>query len=268
MKKINLYICLAVGAVLALSACKKEYTYLATYQTTEGGAFLRVVDAAPGFRSVFNLPDSFNVYVNGAKINSPFLTYGSVFPIATTQFGYAAVPTGVQQIKLSVHGFASVQPDSTQLINFTKVFLPGQYYTLLVTDSIKSTRDSSQMFLPDAFAKPLTGNVALRFVHAVWNDTVGKTIDVFSYARNTTVGTNLKPGAVSSFSSFGYNIAVPDTFYVTRSAIAGTPLAGRIVLAKLAFAPVNQRAYTLYFRGDANLTTGTKARSLLSLIHQ
>jgi hypothetical protein len=269
MKKINLYICLVVGTVLALSACKKEYNYLATYETSDGGAYLRVVDAAPGFRSVFSLPDSFNVYVNGAKINSPFLTYASVFPISTTQFGYAAVPTGVQQIKLSVHGFASVQPDSTKLINFTKVFLPGQYYTLLITDSIKSPRDSSQMFLPDAFSKPLPGNVALRFVHAVWNDTTGKTVDFFSYARNTTVGTiAVKPGYISNFSAYGFNIAVPDTFYVTRSAPAGTALANRIVLAKLAFAPTNQRAYTLYFRGDANLTTGTKARSLLSLIHQ
>lgn len=268
MKKITLYISLFVAGTMAFTACEKEAKVNGAYETTDGSAFLRVVDASPNFRQVFNLPDSFNVYVNGAKVNSPFLTYGSIFPGSATNFGYLAVPPGLQQIKLSVHGFASTNYDSAQLTNFTKVFQSGQYYTLLVTDSIKSSRDSSQMFLPDVYSKPLPGNVAIRFVHTVWNDTATKTVDVFSYARNNTILTNYKPGQISGFTSLGYNIGVADTFYVTRNAPAGTQLANRIVLAKLALPVVNQRVYTLYFRGDGNLTTGTKARSLASYLHQ
>jgi hypothetical protein len=269
MKKITQYISLFAAAIIVFAACKKEPVYTAAFESAEDKAFLRVVQASPNFRQVFSLPDSFNVYVNGNKINSPFLTYGSVTPQTTTNFGYVAVEPGLQQVKLSVHGFTSIKPDSTLLINFTKVFNAGQYYTLLVTDSIKSAKDSAQMFIPDAFSKPLPGNVALRFVHAVWNDTTGKTVDLFSYARNNTIGTiALKPGTVTGFSSYGYNIGVADTFYVTRSAAAGTPLSGRTVLAKLAFLPTNQRAYTLYFRGDGNLTTGTKARALTFYLHQ
>jgi hypothetical protein len=268
MKKITLCISLFVAGTMAFMACQKEAKVNGAYETTDGSAFLRVVNAAPSFRQVFNLPDSFNVYVNGAKVSSPFLTYASTFPASGTNFGYLAVPPGLQQIKLSVNGFSSTNYDSTLITNFTKVFQAGQYYTLLVTDSIKSPKDSSQMFLPDVYTKPLPGNVAIRFVHTVWNDTATKTVDLYSYARNNTVLTNYKPGQISGFTALGYNIGVADTFYVTRNAPAGTLLANRIVLAKLALGVTNQRVYTLYFRGDGNLTTGTKARSLASYLHQ
>jgi hypothetical protein len=92
-------------------------------------------------------------------------------------------------------------------------------------------------------------------------------VDIFSYARNNTVITNVPPGLVTPFFSLGFNAGVADTFYVTRPAVAGTPLANRIVLSKLAFGAANQRTYTLYYKGDANLTTGTKARTLSSYVH-
>ena len=267
MKKIAFYTSFFAAGILVFSACKKQSDMVAPYDaSTDATAYFRVIHAAPNFRLFFNAPDSFNVYVNGNKMNSPFLTYGSIFPGVSTNNGYIAVAPGLQQIKMSVHGFASATPDSTQLLNFTKVFTNGQYYTLFITDSIKFKPDVA--FKLDAFTKPLTGNVGLRFIHGVLNDTTGKTVDIYSYARNTTVYTNIKPDSTTTFSSFGFNVGVADTFYVTRSAVAGTLLANRIVLAKLAFAPTNQRTYSLYFRGDVNLTTGTKARALLSYLHQ
>lgn len=269
MKKITFYTSLFAAGILLFSACKKESEMNAAYvsTTSETAAFFRVIHAAPYFRQTFNAPDSFNVYVNSNKANSPFLTYGSIFPqSATTGNGYIAVPPGLQQIKMSVNGFASANPDSTLLLNFTKVFNAGQYYTLFITDSIKLYPDAS--FVKDTLYKPLTGNVGIRFMHSVLNDTVGKTVDIYSYARNATIFANLKPKDVTSFSSFGFSVGVPDTFYVTRNAPTGTLLANRIVLAKVAFSPTNQRVYSLYYRGDGNLTTGTKARTLSSYLHQ
>ncbi|MCA6452429.1 MAG: DUF4397 domain-containing protein [Chitinophagaceae bacterium] len=261
MKKITLYTSLFAAGILMFSACKKQADKTANYTLSdESTAYVRVVHAAPSFRQIFNAPDSFNVYVNDIKMNAPFLTYGAIFP-SNASFGYVAVQPGLNQFRVNIHGFASASPDSTRLINFTKVFQAGQYYTLLMTDSITSGRDSSQMFLPDAYTKPLNGYYGLRFVHAVWNDTTGKTIDIYSARRNANIFTSVKPGEIKTFNSFASNTQLSDTLYVRRS---GT----QITLSQLngvSFA--NQRSYTLVYRGDGNLATGTKARALATFLH-
>ncbi|MBS1565631.1 MAG: hypothetical protein JST39_14675, partial [Bacteroidetes bacterium] len=134
--------------------------------------------------------------------------------------------------------------------------------------------DSSQIFVQDYWIQPAAGYINLRLMHAVLNDTVGKTVDLFSYAKNTTIFTGIKPGQTTAFSAVGYNYQTPDTFYVTRSGVpAATPLSSRLILAKLLFVPIStgavpQRTFTLYYKGDGNLTSGTKARSLASYINQ
>lgn len=267
MKKITFYTCFFAAGILMFMACKKETKMNATYEAgNDQTAYLRVIHASPNFRQQFNAPDSFNLYVNNIKMNAPFLTYGSIFPATTTGNGYVAVTPGLQQIKMSVHGFASASPDSTLIMNFTKTINAGEYFTLFVSDSLKTNPNAS--FVPDVFTKPLNGNAGIRFMHGVLNDTAGKTVDIYSYARNATVFTNLLPGQVTSIVSLGVNVGVADTFYVTRSAPTGTQLANRIVLAKLALAAANQRNYSLYYRGDGNLTTGTKARTLSVYLHQ
>jgi len=260
MKKFSLYISLFTAGILLFSACQKETKTKADFTTTEGNAFIRVVHVAPSFRQVFNAPDSFNIYVNGAKVNSPFLTYLSIFPSPFN--AYFAVQPGLQQIKVSVHGFASANPDSTLITSFTKLFTTGQYYTLLVTDSIKSPRDSSQMFLPDVYSKPSPGNYSLRFVHAVWNDTTGKNIDIFSARRNANIYNNIKPGQILPFITLPYNTQLNDTLYVRR---AGT-LFNLSILNNIGLS--NQRVYTLVYRGNGDLTTTNKARSLGAYLHQ
>lgn len=262
MKKIIVYLSLFAASWLLMIACKKETKLTADFSTTENSAFLRVIQASPYFRNVFNAPDSFNVYVNSAKVNASFLTYASIFPASGTNNGYIAVTPGLQQIKMSIHGFTTGKPDSTQLINFTKVFLTGQYYTLLVTDSIKSLRDSSQMFLLDKYTTPTLGNYSLRFVHAVLNDTLGMNVDIFSTRRNGNIFSNIKPGTVSGFSTLPYNTQLNDTLFVRRT---GT-LNNLTSINNIGFS--NQRVYTLYYRGDAILTSGTKARLLTTYIHQ
>ncbi len=260
MKKINSYISLLVFGAIFFAACEKEAAKTADYTTTEANAFMRVVHVAPSFRKVFNAPDSFNVYVNDAKINGSFLSYASIFP--GTANAYFAVPAGLQQIKVSVHGFGTNKPDSTLLKNFTKVFTQGQYYTLLITDSINSSKDSAQMFLPDLYTKPTPGNFGIRFVHAVWNDTAGMNVDIYSTRRNANIYSNVKPGTITTFGTQPYNTQLSDTLYVRR---AGTQF-NLHTLNSASFG--NQRVYTLVYRGDGNLTTTNKARSLAAFLHQ
>jgi len=282
MKKYSLYsIIIVAAAFMTISACKRDFIIKTGFITADSSlAYVKIVDAAPYFRQVTGAADSFNVFFNGAKVNSPFMTFNSLFPISVNSSGtagnlitnsYLAIAPGQQTIKLSVAGV--VNPDSIAILSLTKTLVAGKMYSLIVTDSIKSTRDSSQIFVQDTWINPAPGYINVRLVHAVLNDTVGKTVDLYSYAKNATIFTGIKPGQATAFSALGYNIQTPDTFYITRSGpAAATPLSGRAILAKLLFAPIStgavpQKTFTLYFKGDGNLTSGAKARSLASYIN-
>lgn len=258
MKKILLCTLLLATGLLTFSACEKKADRKAEFTTTEENAFVRIIHVSPSFRQVFNAPDSFNIFINDNKVNGPLITYAGLFPATGSNFGYFAVPTGLQHIKLSVAGI--VKADSIPLTLFSKVFLTGQYYSILVTDNIKSPNDSAKIILQDNFTKPSNGNYSIRFVHAVLNDTTGKNIDVFSARRNANIYNDIKPGQIVNFQNFPFNSQVSDTLYVRR---AGT-------LQNLAITTGlfgNQRAYTFIYRGDGNLTTGTKARVLFPYLH-
>ncbi len=268
-------------ALISINSCKREFRIKTPYVDGDSSkAYLKVVDAAPFFRQSTGKPDTFNIFLNNTKVSGTPISYNGQFPqfvnnispnITTT---YIAVQPGLTQIKLSAPG--KVTPDSIPITNLTENLIAGRKYTFLITDSLNSPRDSSRIFIQDPYIAPLEGYVNLRFINAVYNDTLGKTVDLFSYAKNTTILTKFKPGNVSAFQLIGYNIQTPDTFYVTRTLGIGvpatTPLSQRLILAKLAFtlssgtsgnaggAP--QRTYTLFYKGDGNLTSGVKARSL------
>lgn len=267
---------------MALSACKRDYAGIANYAPMDSSvAYLKIVHASPNFRQLFNARDSFNVFVGSTKITNTFLTFNSVWPFvvnsSTTSITatYASVPAGQQSIRLSIPGV--VNPDSVTIATFSKNLMAGRLYTLMLTDSIQSTYDSSQIFTQDNIPQTLPNFYNLRFVHAVLNDTAGKNVDVVSYMRSANLFSNVKPGTVGGFSISGYPFAqgVVDTLYVTRPATSGTPISQRVVLAKLALnASVlgagswDRRAFTVYYKGDANLTSGAKARSLSVYINQ
>lgn len=259
MKKILLYTTLLVAGVVTFIACKKQADITAVYSTTDDQAFVRVIHASPFFRQVFNAPDSFNIFINNAKVNGPLITYAGQFPLPGTAFGYIAVPQGLVNLKLTVAG--RVTPDSIPLTLFTKVFTKGQYYTIIVTDNIKSANDSSKIILQDNYTKPGNGNYSVRFVHAVLNDTAGLNIDVYSTRRNANIFNAIKPGQIVNFQTLPYNSQLSDTFYVRR---AGTLQTLATSIGSLG----NQRAYTFIYRGNGDLTTGAKARVLSSYLHQ
>jgi len=271
MKNNILIIAVIVTVVLGgLYSCNRDYTLKSPVQTTSGTAYLKIVDASPNFRNVLNQADSFNVFVGGNKISGftpggtvSWLTFGSIYPTVSSNYGYVSIPAGSQVIKLSVPGV--LLADSVAITSLTKTFLPDQLYTLMITDSIASTRDSSQIFVQDSYLQPVVGYFNLRFIHAVLNDTAGKMIDIYSTRTNRSIFTNVKPGSISTFTQYPFNAVLSDTLYVRRS---GSPAIVLDTLNTVSFS--NGRTYTLYYRGDGttNYNTNTKRRHLATYLHQ
>lgn len=252
---------LAAGVVV-FASCEKQADRTANFTTVEDKAFVRVIHASPSLRQVFNAPDSVHVYINNQKVNGPLITYGGLFPAAaTTGFGYIAVPSGSQSIKITVAGVTN--PDSIPLVTFTTQALKGQRYSIILTDNIKSTRDSSKMILPDNITQPTTGNYRLRFVNAIAADTTGTTVSIFSTRRNGNIFNSIAPGQVVDFQTLPFNSQLSDTLYVRRPG-------STFNLATLNGASFgNQRSYTMIYRGfGGTVTTGTKGRTLVTYLDE
>lgn len=267
---------LALSAiVLAFTACKKKYDWVAQQDMMDNTkAYFKFVHASPSFRLIHGTQDTFHVYVNNKKITSAPLSFNGMWPYAvnasTTNITatYTMVEAGANTIRLAIPG--KTTPDSATAFTITKDLEAGSRYTFLLTDSAKMDRDSSKIFVGDGLGEvaPLTGYINLRLIHAVMNDTAGMTINLFSYARNANVMTNIKPGTTTLFSRLTYNPGVPDTFYVRRNNATAN------VLAKIPFNAANvssgsldQRTFTLYYKGDGTLATGTKGRALGAYIN-
>lgn len=259
--------------VLAIAACEKKYDWVAQQDLMDDTkAYLKFVHASPSFKLIHGAPDTFQIFVNDKKLTSGNLTYNSVWPFTVNSSTnsisatYAMLEPGMNTIRLTAPG--KDNPDSATIFEISKELTAGMRYTLMITDSVKMDRDSSKIFIPDDLGEiaPLPGFINLRFVHAVLNDTVGKTVNIFSYARNADIGTNIKPGTTTVFSRYSYNPGVVDTFYVRRSngfVLAKIPFSG----ANISSGSLDQRSFTLYYKGDGDLASGTKGRALAAYIN-
>jgi hypothetical protein len=279
MKKFILYILIGATSLGLVTSCSKSTDYIAEYSTVNPNsvstAYLKFVHASPNFATLFGTPDLFNVIVNGVKLNSPALSFGgtSIYPVIGTGYGYASVPAGPLQIKFSTNGV--LIGDSIAFKIYNKTVAAGQFYTFLLTDSALTGDPKKEMFIRDSTPANIQGYYNLRFINAVGADsattsTGTTTVDIFSYARNTTLWNKIGVDSVTTFQVLGTNIGVADTLYVTRtpSVAQGTPpLSGRVVLAKLAITPLF-RNYTIYYKGDGTQTSGTKARALGYYVNQ
>ncbi len=269
MKKTALYIGLFASALVM--SCNKDnvQTVALTTPADASSALVRYVHAAPNFRAVYNGADSFNILVNGVKVNGSFLTFsttggvspGGVVPGSSSNNGYQVVAAGTQTTKLSLYGILT--PDSASIATFNTNLAAGTMTTLFITDS-------GRIAVSDAVAtKPAAGTVQLRFLHVAMNDTVGKTVDVFSARKNGNLATGVKIGALTDFVSLPYvasgvgATSMSDTIYVRR---AGSPF----VLAQMNTILLNDaRSYTVYYRGNGGVATaGTKGRHLAYYLHQ
>lgn len=276
MKKLIFYIFIATSLV-GIYSCSKSTDANAPYTSVDPNSittsYLKVVHASSNFATIFGVPDAFNVIVNGTKINSPFLSYAgtSIFPLVGSGYGYVSIPSGAVQIKLSTNG--TLTGDSIAFKIYSKTVNPGQFYTFLLTDSALTGNAKKEMFIRDSTPVALPGYYNLRFINAVGSDsatisTGTTTVDVWSYSRNALLWQKIGVDSATAFQLLGTNVSVVDTLYVTRTPASGTPpLSGRVVLAKLALAPLS-RNYTIYYKGDGTQTSGTKVRTLSYYINQ
>ena len=252
MKKYISITLIFLSSVVLLWSCKKDLAHVNSVYDTSGLAFIKVVDASPNFRAMLLGADSFNVYVNGLKVNGAQLTYNSVFPTITNL--YAGVPAGPQSIRITVNGKQT--PDSTTLLTLTKTLVAGSYYTFIITDEVMGTNEARQMWLKDNFALTDTNNFTLRFVDAVLNDPAP--VDVYSFRKAANLFTNVTPGTASAFVTSPYT-TLSDTLYV-RTAGTTTEIARINLIYGSTTAPNRGRAYTVLYKGQFG--NATKLRSL------
>jgi hypothetical protein len=262
-KNISLILILVASISGLLWSCSKQTTTsfenIATSTKPTGSAFIKIVHFSPAFRLATAKSDSINVFLNDVKLNGSFLTFGSMFPSTTNL--YAAVPAGVTSLKLSTNGVLT--PDSIAVISMSKILEPGKYYSLIITDSILNASPSKQIFTQDNFVISDTTTFTMRLVHAILNDTAGKTIDVYSTRRASNIFANISPGTVTDFTVQPYNF-ITDTIIVRRS--GGTFELARLTTASVPLA--RQRAYTLIYKGTPSTTTAPKGRALLTYTNQ
>lgn len=267
MKKTNIISGLLLLAMSGgLFSCKRDMA-LKDPGVAPGAnsAFISLIDVSANLDTVLQAnADTFNVLFNGVKVNgytkgtSPTMTFGSIYPSAGTFTGYAAIPSGTQQIQF-VKGVNNL--DSVTLASFQETLLPGQHYSLIVTDSINSTRDSSRMFVKDSLISVTPGFYNMRFINTCWADT--GSVDIWSTRNNRTIFANMKPGQITAFSSFASNWQLTDTLFVRRS---GT-LQGLDTLNTQTFYTL--RSYTLVYKGHplSNIKSDTKRRHIIAYVN-
>lgn len=249
---IKKYLLFATIGMVAMTGCDKEIVEEAPTQLMTGeNSYIKVVHLSPNFTTVTGQPEALNFIVSGAKVNSAPVAYNAMFPLQTT--GYLGITSGLHWFKVSRPGVNT--NDSITIHTFQKLMEPGQRYSYIITDSVKSNNEKAAMLLEDNFNVPVPGNYGVRFVHAVHSDTAGKTVDVYSFRRKANIFTNIKIGTATGFVEFGP--AGTDTLSVRRSGTTNE-------LTRFNGIPFSStRVYTVVYRGLTTATTGTKARGLM-----
>jgi len=243
---------LILAAAVVIHACKRELPTHAGYTGTGGMAFIKIVDASPNWRKIFSQPDSLDIFIGGNKVNNTMLKFGTSFPAYnTSNIGYAAVKPGQQAITIN----SNTNGTENTVVTLQKNLVAGSYYTLIITDSIQSTRDSSQIWLNDYFGGVVagTGYTNIRLVSAVWDDSANATFNLYSPRRNQTFFSKVPKGAISAFVSIPTILSSLDTLYMIKSNT------GAIVAKFIPTIPFgDQEFYTIYNIGDTTVSLGKR----------
>jgi hypothetical protein len=257
MKKYISIMIVFVCAIGLIWSCTKKVDLVDPVSGIDGFAFIRVMHVSPNFRAIQNYPDSFHIYVGANKINGGLFTYNSAFPsTALNNNTYAAVPSGPQQIRLSLIGVTKV--DSLTIISLQKNLEAGKYYTFFITDSLQSQQDATKVWVNDINFLPTdTSQYKVRFAHMILNDTAGKKVDVYSYRQAANIFSGISPGTVTDYLAIPTAFFAVDTISIRRTG-TGFELAriNGITYGKT-------RLYTILFKGNPGSTSGTKGRSAI-----
>jgi len=248
MKKFNRYFALgALTVITGFLSCKKNTSLKdPAVPISTSSAYISFIDVAVNLNTILGFKaDTFNILLNGVKSTgftsgtTPVMTMGGIYPIAGTTSGYAVVPSGDQTIKFA-RGVNDL--DSAELYSFNESLQANSYYTLLITDSIKSGNDQLRMFLKDNFTPTDSTAYNMRFINTVLNDTAS--VDVYSARQAKIIFSDVKPGAVVDFAKFPASF-VSDTLYCRR---AGTSVNLDVLNTALLY---GYRTFTLVYEGDA-----------------
>ena len=253
----------AIILVVGLAACNKDTVYVADPISSSSNAYIKFLHVSPSLATItgqadnvtlLNLDLKSNTY---SKITGTPLAYERYFP--TTTNSYATITAGLQTIKFSLAAVS--QKDSVELFLKKVQADAGKYYSFIITDSIKSETISKAMFLQDDLLSLGSTQIGMRLVHAIWNDTAAKNIDIFSRRNNATIFSTRSAGSATTFIPLNY-FTTSDTLIVRR---AGTTFA-LATFNGATFTP--GRNYTLVYKGNGAVTTSTaKPRSLLIYGH-
>jgi hypothetical protein len=254
MKKHKIvFVFAALAVVTGFFSCKRDITLKDPgVPASANSAFISFIDVAVHIDSAYAFngkADTFNILLNGIKSigytagTTPVMNMGNSYPLSGTLTGYAEVAAGNQEIKF-VRGVNTL--DSVLFYSFSESLQPNSYYTLLITDSIKSGQDEKRMFLKDVFTLTDSGSYNMRFVNTVLNDTAA--VDVYSARQAKIIFANVKPGAVVDFTKFTASFT-SDTLTCRR---AGTTTSLDVLNTALLY---GLRTFTLVYEGDAKNAT-------------
>ncbi len=262
-KSLQHIIIVALILVVGLSACNKNTTYIADPVSSSANAYIKFLHVSPSLATITGQADNITLLSLDSKANSynkitgTPLAYEKYFP--TTTNTYASVTAGLQTIKFSLAAVS--QKDSVELFLKNVQADAGKYYSFIITDSVKSASLSKAIFLQDDVLTLGATQIGMRFVHAIWNDTVAKNVDIYSVRNNAIIFSARGAGSASTFTPLNY-YTTSDTLIVRR---AGTTFA-LATLNSATFTP--GRNYTLVYKGNGAVTTSTaKPRSLFIYGH-
>lgn len=265
MKKKFVFPGLLIGALTVFFACKKEYTRVATGNTSDAGiAGLKIVHLSPKFTTINGKPDGLDIFFGTTKVNGPVLKFGTAYPAIGSPNAYAAVPSGDQNIKITVGG--TVTSDSLPVNTIKETVQEDELYTLLITDNLTGSSTGKNIWLHDVLPDPAAGTISIRFVNMVLNAPATDSPYLFSKRRNLKLFSLVQKDSVTTFAGFP-TIPSLDTFYVRLANVKDIKKNDSTVAQLLMTSNMpDQSAFTLYFAGIAD--NPAAKRSLIYTQHR
>lgn len=185
------------------------------------------------------------VYVDGNPVTGAALTSGSVFPASGYGFN---VGSGNRAFLVQ-----DTLRTSTQVpLSFGENLQIGKHYTIFMYDTINSPK---QKTVEDNIVVPADTSARLRFANFIYNPFAVPAIDVFSFALNRNIFTNVNVTDVTSFIPYPSRLGT-DTLYI-RETGSSTNIIKLAINGGLTF----KRSYTLVYRGSHR---GTRTTSLFA----
>jgi hypothetical protein len=236
----NITVLGSLATILLLTACEKETKlYLSENTDLSGKAFIKVYSAT------LNATRNY-VYVDNVPVTGAGIAYGGLFPSISY---YSAINPGTRNIEIRDTLLTTTQTP----VKFSNTFDAGSNYTIFTYDTITATK---QLVVKDNIEVPKDSTARIRFANLIFARTAVPAVDIFSIKRQANIFSNVATNAVTGFIPFATDIS--DTLFVraTGTTVNLTQLNGIL--------PREKRSYTVVFRGNYQVTSGTSARTLTS----